>query len=74
MHISKPSTDEAIICPICECSMPFVFHKELLGRYIVAYYRCPKCELLKTEAPYWLEEAYSNAIADTDVGCKVPVK
>lgn len=67
MPIPKPPT-EAIICPICAASMPFVFHKELLGRYIVTYYRCPKCELLKTEEPYWLEEAYSNAIADTDVG------
>ncbi|WP_291301878.1 class I SAM-dependent methyltransferase [Desulfovibrio sp. MES5] len=67
MSTSKPHI-AAITCPICTNPMPFVFYKELLGRHIVAYYRCPKCELLKTEEPYWLEEAYSTAIADTDVG------
>ena len=55
-------------CPICSEVMQPLFHKKMLGRYHVAYYRCPKCELLKTEEPYWLDEAYSNAIADTDVG------
>jgi hypothetical protein len=40
----------------------------LLGRHDVQYFLCPGCGLLQTEAPYWLEEAYSSAISRTDLG------
>lgn len=32
------------------------------------YYRCPNCGFICTEEPYWLDEAYSSAIASTDIG------
>jgi hypothetical protein len=40
----------------------------LRRKYDVRYLFCESCGLLQTEEPYWLEEAYSRAIADTDTG------
>lgn len=40
----------------------------MLGRYEVAYYRCAGCGFVRTEEPYWLEEAYADAITGSDVG------
>ncbi|MDM9385348.1 hypothetical protein QUB80_32355 [Chlorogloeopsis sp. ULAP01] len=34
----------------------------------MTYYFCEESGLLKTEKPYWLDEAYQEAIADTDTG------
>jgi len=55
-------------CPICSIEMRYVFSARLLNKYEVKYYYCSECGLLKTEKPYWLEEAYSSAIASTDTG------
>lgn len=62
----KPA--QRVTCPVCETSMSYVSNSILLSTYDVAYYRCPQCDLLRTEDPYWLEEAYSSAIASTDIG------
>jgi hypothetical protein len=40
----------------------------LLGKYDVEYFRCSHCGLVQTEKPYWLDEAYSSAIAEQDLG------
>jgi hypothetical protein len=52
------------------CSMPTVLFDEacLLKKYHVQYFRCTACGFIQTEAPYWLEEAYSSAIVNSDVG------
>ena len=55
-------------CPISEELMIPVFQERILGKYLVTYYFCEKTGILQTENPYWLEEAYSSAIADTDTG------
>jgi 2-polyprenyl-3-methyl-5-hydroxy-6-metoxy-1,4-benzoquinol methylase len=41
---------------------------EVLRKYPVEYFRCEQCGFMQTEAPFWLEEAYSTAIARQDVG------
>lgn len=41
---------------------------ELLGKYSIQYFRCKTCGYICTEAPYWLEEAYADAMNDSDVG------
>jgi hypothetical protein len=56
------------ICPISEQEMKFVFSELILGKYDVAYYVCDHCGILRTEEPFWLEEAYSEAIGKTDTG------
>jgi hypothetical protein len=48
--------------------MDFAFQAKILKKYDVGYYHCSNCGLLQTEEPYWLEEAYGNAIADADTG------
>jgi hypothetical protein len=40
----------------------------VLRKYRVRYFRCSVCGFIQTESPYWLDEAYSSAIARQDVG------
>ncbi len=55
-------------CKICGHESESFDSAELLKKYNVKYYRCPECGFIQTEAPYWMEEAYSDAIADADIG------
>lgn len=32
------------------------------------YHRCPRCDLIQSERPYWLDEAYSQTISALDTG------
>ncbi len=34
----------------------------------ISYYKCSNCGFIQTEEPYWLEKAYSDVIAKTDIG------
>jgi hypothetical protein len=60
--------DSAVQCPISGKPMAPVFKEVVLNKYNVTYYYCQESGLLKTEKPYWLGEAYSSAISDTDTG------
>jgi hypothetical protein len=40
----------------------------VLNKYNVDYFICENCGFVQTEEPYWLNEAYSEAINRTDVG------
>lgn len=55
-------------CKICRNNIIFSFQAKVLKKYDVRYFHCPNCGFLQTEEPYWLEEAYGNAIADADTG------
>lgn len=55
-------------CPICSSAMRNVFNAKLLNRYEIGYHQCSECGLLQTEKPYWLDEAYTDAIAEADTG------
>ncbi|MFO1274184.1 MAG: class I SAM-dependent methyltransferase [Rubrivivax sp.] len=56
-------------CPVCQrAERQFVFTQRLLGRHDVGYHLCAGCGLLQTDTPHWLDEAYAQAIADTDTG------
>jgi hypothetical protein len=48
--------------------MAQVFTARLLGRHDVRFYACPACQHLRSEAPYWLAEAYAEAITRADTG------
>jgi hypothetical protein len=45
-----------------------IYQATILGKYRVSYYYCESCGFLRTERPYWLDEAYSSAIAAADTG------
>ena len=57
-----------MLCLICSGITTKIFSSLLLHKYQVAYFYCSSCEFLSTEKPYWLAEAYSHAIAKTDIG------
>lgn len=61
--------DKSILpCPVCGGSRQQAFRSQVLNKYDVAYWHCAGCGLLQTESPYWLDEAYSDAIAVVDTG------
>ena len=55
-------------CPICDAIGKEIFTGKILKKYDVKYYQCPECALVYTESPYWLSEAYSDAISRYDTG------
>ena len=56
------------VCPICQrADRPF-FQRRILGKYDVVFYFCDDCRFLHSQTPYWLDEAYSDAIVRTDTG------
>ena len=56
------------VCRVCGSHAKAFDEARLLGKYDVKYFRCPSCGFIQTETPYWLEEAYSAAILDADIG------
>ena len=55
-------------CRICAGKAEHVFTHQVLGKYDCAYFLCAQCGLLQTQAPFWLGEAYDEAIAAADTG------
>ena len=55
-------------CVICQYPATKIFENKILNKYRVDYLFCNNCGFLQTEKPYWLEEAYSDAIATADTG------
>lgn len=55
-------------CKICGSHVKRLFNSKVLGRYKITYYKCTNCGLIQTEKPYWLKEAYSSALIDSDTG------
>jgi hypothetical protein len=57
-----------ICCPACSGKTRKKFSARILCQFEVDYYECLECGLIQTEAPFWLEKAYSSAITNLDVG------
>src|ERR1035437_8193351 len=55
-------------CPVCGSALEPAFSATVLRRHCVTYLSCASCGLLKTENPFWLEEAYRTAIVPSDTG------
>ena len=67
--ISQSSTVESgQKCKICDSDSHFFAKAKILQKYDVNYFQCSNCGFVQTEDPYWLDEAYSEAIAISDVG------
>ncbi|MCM2371515.1 class I SAM-dependent methyltransferase [Aporhodopirellula aestuarii] len=45
-----------------------IFDAKVLGKYCVTYWQCLETMFIQTDEPYWLDEAYSTAITDLDLG------
>jgi len=55
-------------CKICEADSHHLAPGKVMGKYDVDYFQCSNCGFVQTEEPYWLDEAYSQPIASSDVG------
>jgi hypothetical protein len=55
-------------CKICESETVKLFRHQILNKYEVTYFRCPACFFVQTEEPFWIEEAYQNALNPEDTG------
>ncbi len=55
-------------CALCGADAAWICRQRLLDKYDVDYFQCARCELLQTEQPFWLDEAYAHAISGLDTG------
>lgn len=55
-------------CKICNEESKYIFNAKILNKYEVEYFKCSSCGFVQTQTPYWLEEAYSDAISISDTG------
>jgi 2-polyprenyl-3-methyl-5-hydroxy-6-metoxy-1,4-benzoquinol methylase len=55
-------------CKICNSNAIKIFSGRILNKYNIDYFQCDNCRFIQAESPYWLKEAYSSAIASTDIG------
>jgi glycosyltransferase involved in cell wall biosynthesis len=55
-------------CKVCQSDSHNFATAKILQKYDVNYYQCSHCGFVQTEEPYWLDEAYSEAIASSDLG------
>ncbi len=56
------------VCRICNSTAGALFTSTILRKYEVTYWRCASCEYIFTDEPFWLDEAYSDAINMSDTG------
>jgi len=55
-------------CLICNASTNLLFEKIIMNTYNAEYRYCASCDFVFVAQPYWLDEAYSSAITDLDLG------
>ena len=55
-------------CKICQNKSEEIFSSTLLNKYEIKYYQCPNCDFIQTQEPFWLNQAYSEAITREDTG------
>ena len=55
-------------CRLCNGQTKHLWRQLILEKFDVAYFECERCGSLQTEAPYWLDEAYSAAGTGLDTG------
>ncbi|MDO9302516.1 MAG: class I SAM-dependent methyltransferase [Anaerolineales bacterium] len=57
-----------MFCKICGHPSSAWSKALILNKHNVQYYSCSQCGFIQTEFPYWMDEAYSSAIARSDIG------
>lgn len=57
-----------ISCRVCNSPADFFATARILGKHDISYYHCKNCFFIQTESPYWLNEAYADAIIKSDIG------
>jgi Methyltransferase domain len=65
---SQDANSVKVFCKICDGMSILFGETDVMRKYRAQYFRCEMCGFIQTEAPHWIEEAYSSAIARQDVG------
>lgn len=55
-------------CRVCNGISHRAFGAMVLGKYDVGYHRCGDCGFVQSDEPFWLAEAYTQAVLDIDLG------
>lgn len=55
-------------CKICGGNSSKIFESIVLKKIPVSYFKCNFCDFVQTDEPFWLNEAYSSAITNQDIG------
>lgn len=61
-------------CRICGCEESrLLFRRRVMNAHEAEYYRCPNCDAVFTQPPYWLEEAHQkeDGVSAYDVGALI---
>jgi hypothetical protein len=67
-EVSQQQPGSGRPCRICGGPTRVTHRGIILAKYAVTYHLCTTCEYWYTDEPFWLEEAYGQAIAATDTG------
>jgi hypothetical protein len=68
MPLPHTAHSETETCRLCGAESRLAATQQVLYRYSVGYYQCPTCDLLQTQRPFWLDEAYGSALSSLDTG------
>src|ERR1700740_257975 len=68
MSSVSEKNESHVLCRVCSSPAAFIERAMLLRKHETCFFRCGQCGFIQTEDPWWLEEAYSSAIARQDVG------
>lgn len=63
-----PDSSDSPRCRICASPTRVLGTLRLLGRHEPRFHQCTGCGFVQTDGPWWLAEAYSDAITATDLG------
>jgi 2-polyprenyl-3-methyl-5-hydroxy-6-metoxy-1,4-benzoquinol methylase len=55
-------------CKICNDKSEYCFSALILRKYDIPYHKCINCGFIQINEPFWLDEAYTDAIANQDIG------
>ena len=58
-------------CHLCSAETRTLFTTTILNKHEAAYHYCAECDHIFVDQPTWLEEAYSDAIVETDTDVAV---
>ncbi|MBD2277690.1 FkbM family methyltransferase [Aphanizomenon flos-aquae] len=66
--LQETSVESVEKCKICNSDSHYFANAKILQKYDVKYFQCSNCGFVQTEHPYWLDQAYSEVIATSDIG------
>lgn len=66
--LTNHETSSPMYCKICKSDTCASGEAVVMGKYTALYRRCINCGFLFVDNPFWLQEAYNDAITSTDMG------